>query len=226
MTTHRILLAEDDSLLGELIVHMLEKTGFGTVEWVENGEDAYHYCMDSHYDVAVLDWMLPGWTGLSVCKKLRENGYAGAILMLTAKDALCDRVQGLDAGADDYLVKPFELEELQARLRALCRRNYAPLLEEVAELDGLYLNRSSLTLSMEEEVIQLSPREFQMLDLLLRNKSATLSRELILERIWGYDSDVSTKIVDATIKLLRKKLELFNKQHLIHSIRGVGYKLE
>lgn len=221
-----ILLAEDDLQLGELICFMLKKKGGYKVDWVTEGEDAYDYATASHYDVLILDWMMPNGDGISVCRKLRSTHYSGAILMLTAKDAVEDRINGLDAGADDYLIKPFEIEELLARLRALTRRNYAPILEDQIFIHGLTLNRTSQTVLQGKEEIQLSPREFQLLDLLVQNKGQVLPREVILDRIWGLDADVSTKTIDATIKLLRKKLDKFRKQDMLQSIRGVGYKIE
>lgn len=221
-----ILLAEDDLQLGELIGFMLKKKGGYMVDWVMEGEDAYEYARASHYDVLILDWMMPNGDGISICRKLRREGYSGAILMLTAKDAVSDRITGLDAGADDYLIKPFEIEELLARLRALTRRNYAPILEEQISFQDLIIKRTSQAIAQGEMEIQLSPREFQLLDLLVQNKGQVLPREVILDRIWGYDADVSTKTIDATIKLLRKKLDLFGKQDLLQSIRGVGYKVE
>jgi DNA-binding response OmpR family regulator len=221
-----ILLAEDDSQLGELIVYMLKKKGNYKVEWVMDGEDAYFYATASHYDVLILDWMMPNGTGVEVCRRLRKEGHKGAILMLTAKDTVQDRIEGLDAGADDYLVKPFEIGELLARLRALSRRNYAPILEEVIEIDGLVLNRMSHEVRLGRAEVRLSPREFQLLDLLVQNKGQVLPREVILERIWGFDSEVALKTIDATVKLIRKKLEIVGKQDLLQSIRGVGYKVE
>jgi DNA-binding response OmpR family regulator len=221
-----ILLAEDDLQLGELVEFMLKKKGGYKVDWVTEGEDAYEYAKASHYDVLVLDWMMPNGDGISICRKLRREGYSGAILMLTAKDAVEDRINGLDAGADDYLVKPFEIDELLARLRALTRRNYAPILEEQISIQGLVINRTSQTVLYGKEEIQLSPREFQLLDLLVQNKGQVLPREVILDRIWGIDAYVSTKTIDATIKLIRKKLDTFGKQNLLQSIRGVGYKVE
>ncbi|THF78776.1 response regulator transcription factor [Cohnella fermenti] len=226
MNPQRVLLAEDDPHLGALVVRMLRKSGLEAVDWVRNGEDACEYCLSSFYDVAILDWMMPKLSGVEACRRLRKERYSGAILMLTAKDALEDRIEGLDAGADDYLMKPFEIGELLARLRALCRRNFAPVLEEKVRLDGLVLNRSSQEISQESFSAALSPREFQLLDLLQRNRGAVLPRELIMERIWGYESEVSPKIVDATVKLLRKKLKPFGHSDSIHSVRGVGYKLE
>jgi DNA-binding response OmpR family regulator len=221
----KILLAEDDSQLGELIEYMLTKSGY-KVEWVMEGEDAYYYAVNSHYDVLILDWMMPNGNGVEVCRRLRRQGYSGAILMLTAKDTVEDRIEGLDAGADDYLVKPFEIGELLARLRALTRRNYAPILEEEIQIKDLLLNRNSHRVRLGSEEIQLSPREFQLLDLLVQNRGQVIPREVILERIWGFDADVAPKTIDATVKLIRKKLDLLGKQELILSIRGVGYKIE
>jgi len=221
-----ILLAEDDFQLGELVEYMLKKKGGYNVDWVMDGEDAYDYAKASHYDILILDWMMPNEDGVSVCRRLRSSGYSGAILMLTAKDAVEDRIIGLDAGADDYLVKPFEIEELLARLRALSRRNYAPILEEQLSIHEMQLNRLSQTISNGAEEVQLSPREFQMLDLLVQNRGQVLPREVILDRIWGLDADVSMKIIDATVKLLRKKLDIIGQNGLLQSIRGVGYKFE
>jgi DNA-binding response OmpR family regulator len=221
-----ILLAEDDLKLGELISYMLKKKAGYQVEWVKEGEDAYFYSTSSHYDVLILDWMMPNGSGVEVCRRLRKEGYAGAILMLTAKDSVEDRINGLDAGADDYLIKPFEIDELLARIRALTRRNFAPIVEDEVHYRDLVLSRIGQVLSDGNKEIQLSPREFQLLDLLLQNRGQVLPRELILERIWGLDADVSTKTIDATVKLLRKKLDSFGKYDLLQSIRGVGYKIE
>jgi DNA-binding response OmpR family regulator len=218
-----ILLAEDDTKLGELIAYMLKKKGGFNVEWVVEGEDAYYYATSSHYDVIIMDWMMPNGDGVSVCRRLRKNGYRGAILMLTAKDSVQDRIEGLDSGADDYLVKPFEIDELLARLRALLRRNYAPIIEEEVQLGDLVLNRMSHTVHFQGKEIQLSPREYQLLDLLVKNKGQVLPREVIHERIWGLDSEVAPKTIDATVKLIRRKL---GKPDLLQSIRGVGYRVE
>jgi DNA-binding response OmpR family regulator len=218
-----ILLAEDDVVLGELIVYMLKKKGGYNVEWVVDGEDAYYYATSSHYDIIIMDWMMPNGDGVTICSRLRKEGYRGAILMLTAKDTVQDRIEGLDSGADDYLVKPFEIDELLARMRALLRRNYAPILEEEMRFGDLVLNRTSHTVFFENNEIQLSPREFQLLDLLVKNKGQVLPREVIHERIWGLDSEVAPKTIDATVKLIRKKL---GKPDFLQSIRGVGYKVE
>ncbi|WP_223594459.1 response regulator transcription factor [Neobacillus bataviensis] len=221
-----ILLAEDDSRLGELIVYMLKKKAGYKVEWVQEGDDAYYYATSLPYDVIIMDWMMPNGSGVEICRRLRKNGYSGALLMLTAKDTVQDRIEGLDSGADDYLVKPFEIDELLARLRALSRRNYAPILEEEIEMEDLILNRMSHVVRSSGKEILLSPREFQLLDLLVQNKGQVLPREVILERIWGFDADVAMKTIDATVKLIRKKLVPLGKQEQLQSIRGVGYKFE
>jgi DNA-binding response OmpR family regulator len=221
-----ILLAEDDPSLGNLIVYMLKKKGPYKIDLVINGEDAYYYATSGHYDILILDWMMPNGDGIEVCRRLRKQGYSGAILILTAKDTVEDRIYGLDAGADDYLVKPFEIGELLARLRALSRRNFAPIVEEEIEIAGLALNRLSHVVSVGNQHVQLSPREFELLDLLVQNKGQVLPREVILDRIWGLDSEVAPKTIDATVKLIRRKLEGFGKQNLLQSIRGVGYKIE
>ena len=137
----KILLAEDDSRLGKLIEYMLVQNKF-SVEWITNGADIYEYAMYSEYDILILDWMMPNVSGLDACRQLREAGYERAILMLTAKDTVEDRVMGLDAGADDYLVKPFEFDELLARLRALGRRSSQKIQQEVIEIGAFTLNRS------------------------------------------------------------------------------------
>ncbi len=222
----KVLLAEDDEMLGELTAHLLKKKGAKSVDWVTEGGDAYDYALASFYDVIILDWMMPNGDGVEICKKLRKEGYSGAVLMLTAKDSVSDRVEGLDAGADDYLVKPFEVDELWARLRALSRRTFSPLQEEIVEFNGLTINRTSHHVRRDDEQISLTPREFELLDMLVQNRGKVLTRELIFDRIWGYDAEVSMKTIDATMKLLRKKVDADEGESLIETIRGVGYTIE
>lgn len=222
----KILLAEDDVRLGELTAHMLRKKTGGVVDWVTTGNLAFDYATASSYEVVLLDWMMPEGDGPTTCAKLRKIGYLGAILMLTAKDALQDRVEGLDAGADDYLVKPFEMDELLARLRALMRRNFVPLQENIVRIGDLELRRTSQIVRQGGREVQLSPREYQILDLLLQNKGLALSREIILDKVWGLDADVNLKAIDAMIKLIRKKLEPSASRELIQSVRGIGYKID
>src|SRR3954454_20737885 len=137
MLNMNVLLAEDDDRLGDLMVYMLKKKGNCNVEWVKEGDDALYYATSAHYDVIIMDWMMPNGDSVDICRRLRKKGYSGAILMLTAKDTVQDRIEGLAAGADVYLVNPFEMGELMPRLRALSRRNFAPILEEEIEVAGL-----------------------------------------------------------------------------------------
>ncbi|MBR0329603.1 MAG: response regulator transcription factor [Selenomonadaceae bacterium] len=220
-----VLLAEDDTKLGKLIKYMLEQNGIST-EWVTTGDMIYDYAMYEDYDVLVLDWMMPKMSGVDACKKLRSDGYQRAILLLTARDSIEDRVTGLDAGADDYLVKPFEFAELMARLRALGRRSSQKIQQDMMDLGDFTLDRTSKVLKKGEQVIQLSPREFQIFDLLVQNMGIVVPRDIILDRIWGLESEVSSNNIDSYVKLLRKKLESADGQMIISTIRGVGYKLE
>ena len=221
----RILLAEDDKRLGNLIQYMLEQNKF-SVEWVTNGTDIYEYAMYSDYDVLILDWMMPGENGIEACRRLRDNGYEKAILMLTAKDSIDDRVTGLDAGADDYLVKPFEFAELLARLRALGRRSTQKIQQEVVEIGDFSLNRTTKVLKKKDQVIQLSPREFQIFDLLAQNLGVVVPRDIILDRIWGLERDITSNNIDSYMKILRKKLQEVDGNISIKTVRGIGYRLE
>ena len=221
----RVLLAEDDKRLGKLIQYMLEQNDI-QVEWVTNGSDIYEYAKYTDYDILILDWMMPGETGVDACSRLRKDGYEKAILMLTARDSVEDRVTGLDAGADDYLVKPFEFAELLARLRALGRRSTQKIQQDVIEVGEFSLNRTSKVLKKKDQVIQLSPREVQIFDLLAQNIGIVVPRDIILDRIWGLESDVSSNNIDSYMKILRKKLDLGDGETAIRTVRGVGYKLE
>ena len=207
------------------IKYMLEQNQI-TVEWVQRGDEIVEYANYEEYDVLVLDWMMPGESGVSACKRLREEGYERAVLILTAKDAVEDRVTGLDAGADDYLIKPFEFAELLARLRALGRRSSQKIQQDVVQVGEFTLNRTAKVLKKKDQVIQLSPREFQIFDLLAQNIGIVVPRDIILDRIWGLESEVSSNNIDSYVKLIRKKLELGDGKTMIHTIRGVGYKLE
>ncbi len=222
----KILLAEDDHRLGKIMKHMLEKQEGYLVEWLTNGHDALEEALASQYDLLILDWMLPELDGLAVCKKLREDHYERAILILTAKDDLRDKIKGLDSGADDYLTKPFEFEELFARIRVLVRRNYAPIQADILILKNLKIDRSKHTIYRNGDHMVLTPREFALFDLLIRNKGQVLTREVILDRVWGYHSEVESNTVDAYIKLLRKKIDQKGDKTLIKSVRGVGYFIE
>lgn len=221
----KVLLAEDDLILGKLIQYMLNKQGILT-DWVQSGDEAYRQALDNKYDIVILDWMMPVETGVDVCRRLRMAGYQPAILLLTARDAVEDRVTGLDVGADDYLVKPFEKMELLARLRALMRRTQKKLQQDLIQIGQFTLNRTLAVLLEGAVEINLSPREFQLLDLLLQNKGSVVPRDVIFDRVWGRESEVGLNCIDFYIKSLRKKMNLSKAEPLIHTVRGVGYKLE
>lgn len=220
----RVLLAEDDTKLGKLIKHMLEKSDI-CIDWVVNGNLALEYALYDPYDVVILDWMMPGQTGIAVCNQLRKQGYNGAVLMLTAKDAVDDRVLGLDTGADDYIVKPFEFAELLARLRALARRSNIKLTEDIMQFGNLTFDGLTHCIRQGDIEVQLTSREFQLLNLLVRNQESVIPREIILDRIWGLETEVSSNNLDAYVRLLRRKLTPFKNMVIIQTVRGVGYKL-
>lgn len=221
----RVLLAEDDTKLGKLISYMLMQNRV-QVEWIQNGADIFEYAMYSEYDILILDWMMPNVSGIDACRQLRDAGYERAILMLTAKDSVEDRVTGLDAGADDYLVKPFEFDELLARLRALSRRSTQKIQQEIVEVGEFTLNRTTKVLKKKNQVIQLSPREFQLFDLLSQNLGVVVPREIILDRIWGSERDITSNNIDSYMKILRKKLNDVDGSITIKTVRGIGYRLE
>ena len=222
----RVLLAEEDTKLGKLTKYMLEQNKI-SAEWIQRGDEIYDFAMyNDEYDVLILDWMLPGESGVEACRKLRKAGYQKAVLLLTARDSIEDRVTGLDAGADDYLVKPFEFAELMARLRALGRRSSQKLQQDTTEVGRLTLDRISKQLKKGEQDVQLSPREFQIFDLLVQNIGIVVPRDIILDRIWGLETEVSSNNIDSYVKLIRKKLEQADGGVQINTIRGVGYKLE
>lgn len=218
-----ILLAEDDVRLGKLMVRLLKKE-FHLVEWVKNGKDAYDHACISTYDVIILDWMLPGEDGLSVCKRLRKKGIQSGILFVTAKDGNKDIISGLDSGADDYIVKPFEFNELLARIRAISRRKEKPF-EEVITIDNFTLNLNTHELLRENTIIELSKKEYQLLEILMRNHNQVITRELLFEKLWGYDSEISDNSLDALVKLVRKKIDPPGAPSLIQNVRGIGYKV-
>ncbi len=220
----KILLAEDDINLGKLLSMLLKKQNIA-VTWVQDGEAAYEKVYADGYDVLVLDWMMPKLDGVQLCERLRDEEYEGRILLLTAKDTLADKVQGLNSGADDYLVKPFELEELVARLYALCRRQGQYNADNLRYGDYT-LESSTYCLVYGKQRVELRPREFKLLELLLRNRGQVIPRTVLQDRIWGIDSDVTENNLDVHIRLLRKKITELNGEELIKTMRGVGYYVE
>jgi DNA-binding response OmpR family regulator len=221
----QILLAEDDRRLGFLIERMLKNEKY-TVDWIEDGQSAIDYAETGSNDVLILDWMLPKLDGIEVCRKLRNQQYQGAILMLTARMSVEDRVTGLDSGADDYITKPFEFDELFARIRALSRRGQKSIQPETLTLSDLTIDTKNQMVHRGEQWLPLTPREYQLLLLLARNQGRVLHREVILDRIWGLDHDVTGNTLDAYIKLIRKKLDPTGKRKYIRTVRGIGYQME
>lgn len=221
----RILLAEDDKRLSKMLAFLLKKEKY-IVDCVYDGQEAMEYAELSDYDIVILDWMMPKKDGISVCRELRQAKKQTAILMLTARDALEDRIEGLDSGADDYLAKPFEFPELLARLRALSRRLNKTFHNDVIECGGLKLNCQSAVLIFGEHQSSLSPRECQIMELFMRNTGQILPREQIMDKVWGYDTEVSSNTLDVTIKTIRKKIGKLGLSECICTVRGIGYKFE
>ena len=221
----RILFAEDDKRLSKMIAFLLKKKKY-IVDCVYDGQEAVDYAELSDYDIVILDWMMPKKDGIVVCRELRQKKKQMAILMLTARDALEDRIEGLDSGADDYLAKPFEFPELLARIRALSRRINKTFYSDVIEYKKLKLNCSSAVLIYEENQSSLSPRECQIMEFFMRNVGQVLPREQIMDKVWGYDTEVSSNTLDVMIKSLRQKLAKLGLNNCICTVRGIGYKFK
>jgi two-component system response regulator QseB len=213
----RLLLAEDDSMIGESLRKALRKDGF-TVDWVRDGPGVDLAAANEPYDLLLLDLGLPGKSGLEVLRSLRRRGNRIPILILTAHDAVADRVAGLDAGADDYLVKPFDFEELQARIRALLRRQSGRV-ETVIRLGDLTLNPASHEVHLAGQPVTLSAREFSLLAAFLDRPGTVMSLAQLEEKLYGWGDEVGSNTVEVYIHSLRKKLGA----NLIKNVRGVGY---
>lgn len=218
----RILIIDDDEAILTFLRRGLAYDGY-QVDTATDGQSGLLVAWDNPPDLVVLDWMMPGLDGLEVCRRLRQRTKA-PILMLTAKETVNDRVQGLDAGADDYLVKPFNLDELLARIRALLRRT-RPNRPEVYEFNDLTLDTGSRQAKRGERVIPLTGKEYELLEFFMRHTRQVLTREMIYEEVWGYDFGGDSNIIEVYIRYLRQKLELEGEDRLIHTIRGMGYVL-
>ncbi|MGC9451605.1 MAG: response regulator transcription factor [Oceanipulchritudo sp.] len=213
---------EDDDSISSVVEKALRGAGY-FIERESNGDDGLSRLMRESFDVAVIDIMLPGRDGLSMVRALRESGNSIPILLLTARSAVTERVEGLETGADDYLGKPFHVEELIARVKALTRRSTADGLT-VLSLGDLSLNLSTRQVQRNGQVLDLSNREFSLLEYLLRRKNRVLSRAQICEHVWGYYFEVNPNLVDVYVKRLRDKVEA-NAPRIIHTVRGIGYVL-
>ncbi len=220
----RILLAEDEREMSNALVAILKNSHY-SVDAVYNGDDAFDYLDTGLYDAAILDIMMPKTDGITVVKKLRAKGNDVPVLMLTAKSEVDDRVTGLDAGADDYLTKPFAMKELLARLRAISRRQ-----GEVTDIElsfsNIRLNCSTYTLVSDTGEVRLANKEFQMLEMLMRNPGQIISQDQFMDKIWGYDTETENTIVWVYISYLRRKLNQVGARVSIKAARGIGYSIE
>jgi len=220
----RLLIAEDEPDLNDILTMALTEAGY-SVDSCTDGKEALFYFSSADYDVAVLDIMMPGADGFSVLKKLREEGKRTPVLFLTARDSIEDRVRGLDSGANDYMIKPFSLDELLARIRVLTRSAHGST-GNVLTADDLTLDISSHEVRRGGKRIDLSAKEYQLLEYLLHNKGIVLSREKIENHIWNFDYEGGTNVVDVYISYLRKKIDGGHALKLIRTVRGVGYTLK
>jgi DNA-binding response OmpR family regulator len=221
----RILLIEDDEDIREATAWLLQKQKY-TVDTADNGIDALALLLTGIYDMAVVDWMLPGKDGVSVIREARSAGITTPALILTAKTAIGDRVCGLDAGADDYLMKPFASEELFARIRALARRRSDSVFSDMVTFGDLQYRPTENEITCHGETVRLTQKENQLLELLLRNANRVLSKEMLLDRIWGLDTDSELNSVEIYVHYLRKKLSSLDTKVTLTTIRGIGYRLD
>ncbi len=218
----RVLVIEDEERIRQFLQRGLTFEGY-RVDAAADGPTGLNLARENAPDIVILDWMLPGMDGIEVCRRLRAGGPT-PVLMLTAKDSVADRVQGLDAGADDYLVKPFAFDELMARLRALLRRA-APVQPETLRFADLALDTGTRQAFRGERAIELTAKEYELLELFLHHPRQVLTRELIYDRVWGYDFGGESNIIEVYVRYLRQKTEASGEPRLIHTVRGVGYVL-
>lgn len=216
-----ILIIEDEQNLARFLELELKHEGYD-VTVKTDGLNGLEKALDEDFDCILLDLMLPGLNGLEVCRKIRREKET-PIIMITAKDATYDKVIGLDYGADDYIVKPFEIEELLARLRVIIRRHSSNSLSNIIETHGITVDLSAYKVIIDNTEVDLTKTEFELLKLLIENENVVLKRETILDKIWGYDNEVETNVVDVYIRYLRNKLKPFKLEKIIETVRGVGY---
>ncbi len=222
----RVLIIEDDKRLARLIHSVLDEENY-TVDAANDGDTGLELALRGTYDVAVIDWMLPGRDGPSICRAIRKARLSTAVLMLTARGQIEDRVAGLDSGADDYLVKPFAFDELLARVRALSRR-FLVIHGDGWELrnGGIVMDLQAHSARRDQQVLDLTPTEWNLLEFLMRHPGQTLTRQQILDYVWSYDRDVQITMVDVYVSYLRRKLNVPGLRDPVQTVRGVGYRLE
>ena len=219
----RVLIAEDENKLADALVQILAKNKI-TADAAYNGIDALDNALSGIYDVIVLDIMMPGMDGIEVLQRIRAEGMQTPVLMFTAKDEISDKVRGLDSGADDYLTKPFATDELLARIRAMGRRSSAAIVSSpVISCGDVSLDSSSYELSSGGSSVKLGLKEFSIMELLMKNAGTVISKETLITKIWGYESDAEYNNVEVYIYFLRKKLSFIKSKATIKTLRGVGY---
>ena len=220
----KILLAEDEVDLNNVVTRYLKKNGYN-VDSVLDGEEALDYLEYSEYDLVILDIMMPKVDGFEVIKKLRDKGNHTSVLMLTARDSADDKVKGLDLGADDYIVKPFDFNELMARIRAVVRRKYGNSSNKLV-IGDLILDTSEKSVIRAGKQIELTGKEYEVLEYLMQSKNRILSRDQIKEHVWDFDYEGDSNIIDVLIKNIRKKIDIEDGKQIIYTKRGLGYVIK
>ena len=220
----KILLAEDEIDSNNVITRYLKKNGY-SVDSVLDGEEALDYLEYGEYDLVILDIMMPKVNGFEVIKKLRDKGNHTSVLMLTARDSADDKVKGLDLGADDYIVKPFDFNELLARIRAVVRRKYGNSSNKLV-IGDLILDTSEKSVTRAGKQIELTGKEYEVLEYLMQSKNRILSREQIKEHVWDFDYEGDSNIIDVLIKNIRKKIDIEDGKQIIYTKRGLGYVIK
>ncbi|TYQ27474.1 response regulator transcription factor [Pseudanabaena sp. UWO310] len=219
----KILLIEDDIKLAQFIEMELSCEGY-QVSMTHNGLDGLTQARQDPPDLVVLDWMMPGLTGVEICRRLRATGSKVPIILVTARDEISDRVAGLDAGADDYVIKPFSIEELLARIRSNLRRTFETE-SNILQFEDLSLNLRSREVIRNGRAIELTVREFELLEYLMMHPQQVMTRDQILEKVWGYDFGGDSNVIEVYVRTLRQKLEIDDAPRIIQTVRGVGYVL-
>ena len=220
----KILLAEDEVDLNNVVTRYLKKNGY-SVDNVLDGEEALDYLEYGEYDLVILDIMMPKVDGFEVIKKLRNKGNHTSVLMLTARDSADDKVKGLDLGADDYIVKPFDFNELMARIRAVVRRKYGNSSNRLV-IEDLILDTSEKSVTRAGKQIELTGKEYEVLEYLMQSKNRILSRDQIKEHVWDFDYEGDSNIIDVLIKNIRKKIDIETGKQIIYTKRGLGYVIK
>lgn len=218
----KVLFVEDEAKIANFVRAGLKEQGF-VVDYCDNGDEGYLRALDNEYDAIILDIMLPGKDGLAILKQLRREGRNAPVILLTARNELDDRLQGLNLGADDYIAKPFFVEELAARIHAVVRRSVGDR-QNILMVGSIKLDRITREVTCNQRAIELTSREFNLLEYLMRSPGRVFTRTQILEQVWGYDFNPNTNVVDVAIQRIRKKIDSIDEVSWIESIRGVGYR--